>query len=70
MKISEYKKGDKGIACMPLKSHIPDAPHPDWKLVNCPICKTECWECDLTRQVKADGCDAYCTKCALRAGGT
>ena len=67
--ISQHQKGDGGIACMPLKSNIPDASkHPDWKLVNCPVCGAECWECDLTRQVVSEGCKAACTTCALKIG--
>jgi len=69
IKITPHKPGDKGIACMPLKRNIPDASrNPDWKLVTCPVCGVECWESDLTRKVKAEGCTAACTTCALRAG--
>lgn len=69
VKITPHKPGDGGIACMPLKRNIPEASrNPDWKLVECPVCRAECWESDLTRQIKAEGCSAACTLCALRAG--
>ena len=70
IKITPHKIGDEGIACMPLKSNIPDASQrSDWKLVNCPLCGAKCWESDLLREVvKLEGCPAACTACALRAG--
>lgn len=72
VKIWPWKPSDRGYACMPLKTNIPepnaDGKHADWKLVNCPACGAECWESDLTRMVKAAGTDALCTECALRAG--
>jgi hypothetical protein len=69
MKITPQRPGGGGIACMPLKRNIPDAPYPDWKLAECPLCGAECWESDLLRQVvKLEGCAVACTECALRAG--
>lgn len=69
VKIAPYKRGDMGTACMPLKRNVPDASHnPDWKLVLCPHCEAECWESDLTREVKSHGCKAACTVCALKLG--
>ncbi|MCO1599772.1 alanine racemase [Desulfosporosinus nitroreducens] len=68
-RIWQHNLGDGGIACMPLKKNIPDASHmPDWKLVSCPVCGSECWESELLRQVvMEEGCTAACTECALRA---
>lgn len=69
--INPRKPGDSSIACMPLRKNISAPSRPDWKLVFCPICGTECWESDLTRQVKsAKGCHATCTACALRMGSS
>lgn len=72
IKIRPWKLGDRGYACMPLKSNVPDpkgkGKNDDWKLVNCPTCGAKCWESDLTRQVKAIGIGALCTECAIRAG--
>jgi hypothetical protein len=60
--------GRISIICMPLKRHIPETKNSDWKLTTCPECGDECWESDLARQVKATGCGAVCTVCALRVG--
>lgn len=71
IKITPWKPGDPGIACMPLRKNVPNASRPDWKLVPCPICGAECWESDITRLVKsANGCQATCTACALRIGSS
>lgn len=69
--IKPWKPGDGGLICLPLRSNIPDASKPtDWRLVTCPSCGRECWESELSRQVKATGAAGVCTECALRAANT
>ncbi len=65
IRIWPWKPGNQGYACMPMKKNVPNPKHEDWKQVQCPICGTDCWESDLTRQVKAAGVQAVCTECAL-----
>lgn len=57
------------IIMLPAYSNVPNPSHDDWKLVKCPICEADCWESDLTREVKQlfPGIKAACTPCALRA---
>lgn len=57
-----------GIACLPLLANVPNPKTKDWKLVQCPVCGSSCWESDLARQVIAAGTAAACTMCALKAG--
>lgn len=69
VKISQWKPGDGGVICLPLRSNIPDASNnPDWRLTTCPRCGRECWEPELARQVMAKGVTGAYTECALRAG--
>lgn len=64
--IYPYRKGDKGIVCLPLARNIPNPKHEDWAIVRCNKCGEACWESDNARKVIADGNIAYCTACALK----
>lgn len=40
--------------------------HPDWKVVTCPSCGTECFMGDTARHLAAgENMQAVCTRCAL-----
>lgn len=66
IRITPHRPGDGGILAMPMKKNIPVG-REDWKLTTCPICGTECWESDLSREVQKMEPDLMvaCTECAL-----
>ena len=68
--ITPHKPGDGGILTLPLRSNIPSPKNKDWKLITCPVCGSECWESDLTRQALTaePNLRAACTSCALKQG--
>lgn len=73
--IRPWEPGDRGYACMPLAANLPDAAevqerHPDWKLVQCPVCGADCWESEAARQMSGENVRGVCTLCALKQGAT
>ena len=73
VKLTPYKKSEKGFLCMPLVKHLPadiQRKHPDWKAVQCPVCGTPCYEsADMRKILKEEPqLTPACTMCAIRWG--
>lgn len=70
--LTPRKYNDKGgILCLPLDKNLngdTQKKHPDWELINCPLCGQKCWKPAEAEQFKAQGVQFLCTECALKAG--
>ncbi len=70
--LTPRKGSDKGgFVCLPLDKNLNgdvQKKHPDWKAVECPHCGSKCWEAPEVEQLRAQGAQALCTKCAIKAG--
>lgn len=71
--IRPWEPGGRGYTCMPIAANLPDAAgvqerHPDWKLVQCPVCGADCWESEVVRQMGKEEVRGVCTLCALKKG--
>jgi len=55
---------------MPLYRNVPTPKNPDWKLVSCAKCGSDCWETDLHRTTiqRENDVTALCTECAIKIG--
>lgn len=67
------KDSDKGgILCLPLDKNLngdTKANHPDWQLIECPVCGQKCWKHpEADRLQKEQAVQLLCTECALKAG--
>lgn len=63
----------KQYACLPMADNILKKStleevrenHPDWKLVKCPQCKSDCFQSYFARMHEKAGGKCLCTKCIL-----
>lgn len=63
----------KDILCLPCESSFTEdvtERHPDWELINCPVCGRGCYTSPRHKQTLAQypKMTAACTQCALRGG--
>jgi len=70
--ITPRKTADKGgIALLYLKRKFKDVGdnHPDWQLVKCPVCGSECYKMPAIDKLQlTQGIELMCTECAINAG--
>ena len=71
--LTPRKYSDKGgILCLPLDKNLngdTQKKHPDWELIDCPLCGQKCWKMPSADKLKAAQAVTYlCTECAVKAG--
>ena len=71
--LTPRKYSDKGgILCLPLDKNLngdTQKKHPDWELIDCPLCGQKCWKMPAADKLKAAQAVTYlCTECAVKAG--
>lgn len=71
--LTPRKYSDKGgILCLPLDKNLngdTKKKHPDWELIDCPLCGKKCWKMPAADKLKAAQAVTYlCTECAVKAG--
>lgn len=71
--LTPRKYSDKGgILCLPLDKNLngdTKKKHPDWELIDCPLCGQKCWKMPAADKLKeAQDVTYLCTECAIKAG--
>lgn len=71
--LTPRKYSDKGgILCLPLDKNLngdTKKKHPDWELIDCPLCGQKCWKMPAADKLKEAQAVTYlCTECAIKAG--
>lgn len=71
--LTPRKDTDKGgILCLPMEKNLNGdikAKHPDWELMECPLCGRGCWKPGgVDKLVEKQGVQLLCTECAISTG--